>query len=50
MFLFNNMQSGLHDKTIEKDSGKWKYEKSVSECKKWLSLIKTVVGRNITVI
>ena len=29
---------------------KQKYEKSVSECTKWRSLIKTVVGRNITVL
>ena len=44
------MESTLHDKPMEKYIEKRKYEKSVSECKKWRSLIKKVVGRNITVI
>ena len=29
---------------------KWKYKQTVSNCNKWRSLIKTVVGRNITVL
>ena len=44
------MESALHNKPIEKYIGKWKYEQAVSECNKRRSLIKTVVGRNITVI
>ena len=40
----------MHDKPIEEYTEKQKYEQSVSECKKLIILIKTVVGRNITVL
>ena len=50
MFLLNDMEIALHDKHIEKYMEKRKYEQAVSECKKWRSFIKTVVGRNINVI
>ena len=44
------MESNLHDKRIEKYTEKQKYAQAVSECKKCHSFIKTVFGRNITVI
>ena len=50
MLLLNYAESTSHNKPIEKDMEKHKYEQAVSECKKWRSLIKTVVGRNITVL
>ena len=50
VFLLNDAESTFHDKPIYINMQKRKYEKYVSECKKWRSLIKTVVGRNITVL
>ena len=50
MFLLNNMEITLHDKHIEKDTDKKKYEQAFSECNKWHDFIKTVVGRKVTVI
>ena len=50
VFLLNELEIALNDKPIEKYIQKHKYEQSVSDCKKCRSLIKTVVGRNITVI
>ena len=43
------MESNFYDKSVEKYMEKRKYEQAVSECNKWQSLIKTVVGRNINV-
>ena len=48
VFLLNDVEINLHDITIQKDMEKRKNEKNVSECNKWRSLVKTVVGRNIT--
>ena len=45
MFLLNDAEIILHDKLIEKYTEKRKYEQAVSECNKWRSFIKTVVGR-----
>ena len=39
MFLLDGVESNFHDKTIEKDMLKWKYEQAVTECNKWRSLI-----------
>ena len=50
MFLLNDTESTLHDKTMEKYTEKRKYEQSVSECNKRWNLIKKVVGINITII
>ena len=50
VFLLNHVKSTFHDKPMEKYTEKRKYKQSVSECNKWRSLIKTVVGRNITVL
>ena len=50
VFLLNGVEINLHDKPMGKDMEKYKYEQAVSECKKWRSLIKTVIGRNITVL
>ena len=50
MLILNDVESTLHHKPIEKYMGKRKCEQAVSECKKWRSLIKTVVDRNITVL
>ena len=47
MFILNDVESILHDKPIEKYTEKQKYEKFVSECKKWRSLIKIVIGRTL---
>ena len=49
-FQLYEVESTFHDKPIEKYMDKQKYEQAVSECKKCRSLIKTVVGRNITVV
>ena len=50
VFLLNDVESNLHDKVTEKDLEKRKYEQYVIECKKRSSFIKTVFGRNITVL
>ena len=50
MLLLNDAESTFHDKPIETYIEKKKYEQAVRECHKWCSLIKTVVGRNITII
>ena len=50
LFLINYVKTILNDKLIGKYMEKQKYEQAISECKKWRSLIKTVVGRNITVL
>ena len=50
VFLLNDVESTLHGKTIEKYVEKRKYGQYFSKCKKWRSLIKTVVGRNFTVL
>ena len=50
MFLLNYAESILHDKPIEKDTEKHKYEQSISIFKKQRSFIKIVVGGNITVL
>ena len=50
MFLFNDVEDILYDRPIEKDTEKRKCEQAVSESQKWHSLIKTVAGRNITVL
>ena len=50
MFLLNVMRRTLYYELIEKNSEERKYEKSVSECNKWRSLIKTIVGKNTTVL
>ena len=34
MFLLNDLENILHDKPIEKDTDKRKYEQSVSKCRK----------------
>ena len=47
MLLLNYAESTSHNKPIEKDMEKHKYEQAVSECKKWRSLIKKVSERNI---
>ena len=49
-FLLSDVEINLHDKPIEKYLEKHKYEQAISECKKWCSLIKIVVVRNITVL
>ena len=49
-FLWNDVEIILYYKPIEYYMEKRKYEKAFSECKTWSSLIKGVVGRNITVI
>ena len=50
VFLLNDVESTFHYKLIEKYMEKHKYKQSVSECKKWGSLIKAVAGKQITVI
>ena len=50
VFLLNNVKITLHYKPIEKYREKHRYEQAVNECKKWHGLIKTVVGRNTTVL
>ena len=50
VLLLNEVESKFHDKPIEKYMEKREYEQAVSECKKWRSSIKTVVGINITVL
>ena len=50
MFLLNYSKNILHDIRIEKDMEELKNEQAVSECKEWRSLIKPVVGRNITAL
>ena len=50
MFILNYFESALHDKPIKIYIEKQKYEQEMIECKKWRSLIKTVVERNITVL
>ena len=50
VFLLSDAYIILHYKPVEKDMEKRIHEKSVSECKIWRSLIKTTVGRNITVL
>ena len=47
MFLLKYAEIILYDKPTEIYMEKWKYKKTVSNCNKWRSLIKTVVGRNI---
>ena len=47
MLLLNDVEITLHDKPTEIYMEKREYEQAVSECNKWCSLIKTVVGRNI---
>ena len=47
MILLNGAEITLHNKPKEKYLEKQKYEQAVSEYKKWLSLIKTVVGINV---
>ena len=48
VFIFNDVESTFRDKPKETIMEKRKYEQEVSECHKWLSLIKPVVGINIT--
>ena len=47
MFLLNDVKITLHDKPIEKDMDKWKYEQAVSERKKQHSLIKFFLGETL---
>ena len=37
----------LHDKTMEKDMEKWRYEQAVIECKRWRILIKRFLGETL---
>ena len=46
-FLLNEVESNFNDKPIEKYKEKQRYEQAVSECKKWYSLIKIVLGRKL---
>ena len=39
VFLLNDVEITFHDKSIEKYIEKWKYEQSISECKKFRSSI-----------
>ena len=48
VFLFYHAESSFHDKLIEIYMEKLKNEQAISECKRWNSFIKAVVGRNIT--
>ena len=50
VILLNNVESNFHDKQTEKDMQKHKCKQAFGECNKWRILIKTVVGRNITVL
>ena len=50
LFLLNYEIQSKNDELIEKNKVDGKYEKSVIQCDKGCSLIKRVVGRNITVL
>ena len=50
VFLINDVEITLHDKPIEEYMDKHKYKQAVSECKKWHSFIKNIVGRKFTLL